>query len=67
MIYAKLNKKYGGCYAFDTKYQHKVENAMILMGYGGSEYNLSSGKPSKHAYKVKVLDKWGYKFEVKDR
>lgn len=64
MIYAIQKGKYGLTFAFDTKFQSKVENAMLYMGHGGNGYYLSSEKPETSAIRVKILDKHGMKFTV---
>lgn len=65
MIYATTKTNYSTTFAFDTKFQEKVERAMNSMGWGDSNYYLSKTKP-RWAIRIKILDKWGYKFEVKN-
>jgi hypothetical protein len=64
MIYAITINKYPQCLGFDTKFQDRVENAMNAMGYGSSQYYLSSTKSLYPYSKIKLLDKYGYYFTV---
>lgn len=64
MIYATTKQKYPCTFAFDTRVQSKVENAMAIMGWFSSDYYLSS-KEKGYSTRVKILDKRGHKIQVK--
>lgn len=65
MIYAITKHKYGPIFAFRSKTGSKIENAMYLMGHGIDNFHLTKNKPKCLVTKVRILDKWGYKIEIK--
>jgi hypothetical protein len=64
-IYATTRGKYPATFAFHTKIQSKVENAMYLMGHGVNDFYLSHDKENKFPTVVSFKDKHGFSISIK--